>query len=321
MKIKIPLRISFIGGGTDIPPYFIYNQGESISCTIDKYAVVTDLPNGSIPVLNNYDDLKQAAIKLANEHQKDYVASLRVACEIPPGSGLGTSSSIALGLCIAIYGYSNPYVLAQKAIELERIIAGISGGIQDQYIAAFPGLTRFQYKAEKINPFNSDTDYKNLRLCTEIIPYHKAAVDTKELSNHLLLVDTGIIRRQANIMNSQIERNSKGLNSDPLSAIRNAVPGIHDCLINQDWYAFGCLLSDSWEWKKRLSDGIGFELVDEIINEARNMKITYGGKLLGAGGGGYVLLICEDREKAYYMMTAKGYRCITPNIVNEYVIE
>lgn len=326
MLIKIPLRISFIGGGTDIAPAFLEKDGLAISATFDKYVHVGTPAN--VPNVDAFQDMKEKTKTFYNEFEhpifqpKTAPYNLNIASEIVPGSGLGTSSAIAVALIVAMFNLNirqrqmTPFDVANLAITFEREWCGIEGGIQDQYIASFPGLNKFEFSGEIIEDDKPNNKYSNIRLKTKVSPYHHYLVNRHRLSSKLLLVDTGIIRRQANIMNEQINATIAHKITDALDKIRFLTQWFDNHLIKQDWYELGKVVSESWGRKKELNPNINIPEVDQILKDAQ--AISYGGKLLGAGGGGYVLLICADREETNFFLTAKGYRTILPNIVNRW---
>lgn len=301
--IGVPLRISFIGGGTDMPEYFRRYGGKTISCTINHYAYIAN--HNKYEDITNYDDLLLATKTWAKAYGVEIPNIITVSSDAPPGSGLGTSSAIAVGLIKLLRPYLHPYLIAREAIILEREIAQISGGWQDQFIAAIPGLNIFEYNTDgtiRVIPFT---------------PYNYFSFE--ELASHILLVDTGIIRRQANIMNTQLSKTKTGELDKQLNNIKKLVSDFETALIHKNWTECGYILDKSWEYKKELSNGISIPHVDDILDTAKRNRTYLGGKLLGAGGGGYVLIFCSDRNLMKYYLTSKGFRCYTPSIVTGYL--
>jgi D-glycero-alpha-D-manno-heptose-7-phosphate kinase len=305
MLLKIPLRISFVGGGTDFPEHFDKYKGASISLTFNKFVYITNEPerfNG----VHEYDDLVKAA-----QTFYDDTTNVRIASDIPPGSGLGTSSAIAVGLAkiyAPYYRQHDAEYLAETAIEIERVIADIPGGLQDQYIAAYPGCSLVRYSKDKI------TIEKHDKIGLILTP-------------HLLLLDTGINRRQQGLMTEQIERTETDKNIAQLMRIQQHTERFIASWLDENknrlLRTLGKILIDSWEIKKQLATGISNPDIDKQIQQIKELPKeaeVYGSKLMGAGGGGYILLICKDREATRLELTAKGNRIIVPEFVDSHEV-
>lgn len=306
---KTPFRISFFGGGTDFPDFYKEYGGKVLSTTIDKYAYVNvrNLPHffeykneiiySKIEQVKNIDNINHPMVKNTLKHMGVDNIKITYDADLPARSGLGTSSSFAVGLINSLNNLSeNKYNLdsyeyrkkiADSAIYVERVLCNEAGGIQDQIAAAFGGLNiinmgkninvsddaLYNYEVEKVNVDN----------------------DTKEnLSNNLLLFFTGIKRDSFKVQNDTVKNiNNKYEN---LLEMNRLVDVAKNHLRKNELNEFGKLLDYAWQLKKSLSDSISLNIVDEIY-EAGMSAGALGGKLLGAGGGGFILFYVEDKYK------------------------
>jgi D-glycero-alpha-D-manno-heptose-7-phosphate kinase len=293
------LRISFGGGGTDVPPYPEERGGAVLSATIDKYAYcslaarndelvnVTSLDYDLVAryPLNDkleYDgklDLVKAATKVMGVKNG---VNLFLHSDMPPGSGLGTSSTMTVALVGALGHWLKlplgEYDVAELAYRIERQEAGIKGGRQDQYAASFGGFNFIEFLGEKtiVNP---------LKIRREIV---------NELEYRLMLCYTGRTRLSAGIIDDQV-RGYTEKKEDVVRALdetKQLAIATKNTLLLGKINDFGSLLHQSWQSKKRFSSKITDPYIDELYDVARQNG-ALGGKLLGAGGGGYLLLLCE----------------------------
>lgn len=294
MIIKIPLRISFIGGGTDFPHYFERETGLSVSTTFNQYAYITDDVE-KWQGINNHKDLIQAAQTFYSSDKP-----LKVASDMPPGSGLGTSSAICVGLSKMLAPYWRSYdseYLAQSAIEIERNIADIPGGYQDQYTAAYPGTNKFIWRKDKV--------------------YIEPIKLNYNLQQHLLLVNTKVTRRQNELMNNQISSTINQDNDKALNAIKIQANQFIKALKDKDISELGWILYRSWQEKKKLAQGINIPELEEFEDKVwKKIKSVYGFKLMGAGGGGYILVICKNRYDTAIELATLGYESYKPALVD-----
>ena len=301
---RAPLRISFGGGGTDVEPYCIDHGGAIIGSTINKYAYCSILPKETDEITVHsldfdmtvkynakenyvYDgklDLVKAAL---NALDIDQGCEVYLQCDAPPGSGLGTSSTVMVTLLTAMAKWKgitlDAYEMADLAYHVEREILGISGGYQDQYAATFGGFNFIEFHGRNnvvVNP---------LRIKKDII---------HELQYNLLLCYTGNIHVSANIITDQVN-NYKKNETDAVSAmteVKALAFAMKDELLKGNLHNFGRLLDYGWKSKKRMSSKITNPKVDELYEEALKAG-ALGGKLLGAGGGGYLLVYCPYNVK------------------------
>lgn len=299
---KTPLRISFVGGGTDLPSFYEKDFGAVLSSTIDKYIYVI--------IKGRFDDLivvnwtKKEIVKTPNEIEHDLVreamkkAGIEKAVEITTiadipseGSGLGSSSSLTVGLLNVFYTFKGmqipPERLAREACEIEIDIVGKPIGKQDHYAAAFGGLNEILFYREgsvKINKINLPND--NLRI----------------LGSNLLLFYTGVTRSADTILIKQKEKSDVLFRT--LLDIRNQVSVLKDCLENGATDSIGPIMKHGWLMKKSLVLPISNEKIDKMYEKALQAGAT-GGKICGAGGGGFLLLYVP-REKQNAVRDALG---------------
>jgi D-glycero-alpha-D-manno-heptose-7-phosphate kinase len=302
IRSKSPFRISFGGGGTDVPPYCWEHGGAVISTTIDKYAYVTITPNKNRAInIHSLDyrlkksfeigeeleydgklDIVKATI---NKFKVDKGCDLLIHSDMPPGSGLGVSSAVTVALIGAFkdfFGiYMNAYEIAELAYHIEREELGMEGGYQDQYASTFGGLNYIEFKNEVIvNP---------LRLRPEIL---------NELQYRLLLCYTGDTRLsseiQVDLVRGYTERRRDSV--EGLLNLKRIADEMKYSLLKGDFKKFGELLHQGWIEKKRLSNKITNPEIDKLYEIAR-LNGVIGGKILGAGGGGHLLFFCEFDKK------------------------
>ncbi|MBM3267567.1 MAG: GHMP kinase [Candidatus Sericytochromatia bacterium] len=301
VRARAPLRVSFCGGGTDVRPYPEERGGCVLSCTIDMYAYATVAPreDAEIHVTSldygvqaryepdklAYDgelDLVKAALKLMRLEQG---LELFIHSDAPPGSGLGSSSTMIVALIGALARWQNvpltPYEIADLAIQVERTELGIAGGLQDQYAAAFGGCNFMEFTRHTVvNPLRIPADH------------------LAELQYHLLLCYTGRTRLSGNIVARQtasyVAREWTVVAA--LDEMKSLAIELKNALLRGRLRYFGELLHVAWEVKKRLAAEITTGEVDRLYAAAREAG-ALGGKLLGAGGGGYLLLFCPFDRK------------------------
>ena len=322
---KTPFRISFFGGGTDFPDYFEEYGGKVLSTTIDKYCYVNirHLPHffdykneiiySKIEQVKNVSDIEHPMVK--NILKLFNIENLKVTydADLPARTGLGTSSSFAVGLINAICKYKKIYDvkfknnlsdnvydikknIADLAIYVERVMCNEAGGVQDQIAASFGGLSIINLKKQtKKSFYNIDImNFNGYEYEVEKLNIGKEKI--KRLSNNLLLYFTGIARNSFEVQ-KETEKVIKK-NNDNLKIMNGLVDKAYDILIKSDNYIeFGKLLDYTWELKRGLSKGISNDYIDDIYMKAKKAG-AIGGKLLGAGGGGFLLFYVEDEKKA-----------------------
>jgi D-glycero-alpha-D-manno-heptose-7-phosphate kinase len=299
-RAKAPLRVSFAGGGTDVPPFPEQEGGLVLNATINRHAYGALRPREDSqiqiesadfgleigydreegPVFDGKLDLVKAAIrKLDREGSKGF--SLFLHSSAPPGSGLGSSSTLMVtlvGLLKEFHGLPlTDYEIAELSYHVEREDVGIKGGLQDQYAATFGGFNFIEFHGDRtiVNP---------LRVNPWIV---------NELEHNMLLCYTGATRRSDHIIEDQSERLAQG-DEDTLAGLRlqkEFAVEMKNALLRGQPNRLGELLDDAWEAKKRMSPRIATPFIEEAYAAARAAG-ALGGKVTGAGGGGYMLLYC-----------------------------
>ena len=295
---KTPLRISFFGGGTDYPEWFNSYGGQVISTTIDKYSFISlrILPSffkekyriaySKIELVNKIQDIKHPAVRAAFKHCKlEKGMELTYSSDMPSNSGVGSSSNFIVGILKAIYELKkikiNSFELAKKSIFLERNLIKDHVGFQDQIICAYGGFKNIIFK-NKNNFFVKDLNLKTSR--------------EKELNSNLMLFFTGIRRNSNNL--AKEHKNNIEKNYYQLQKINEMVIEAKSILkssCNLD--IFGKLLNESWLIKKTLTKNTSNKFINQIYRTAiKNGAL--GGKLLGAGGGGFILFyVPKENQK------------------------
>lgn len=291
---RTPFRISFVGGGTDIKDYYEKGYGAVVSTAIDKYMYVAvnekfdeeiRVSYSETEIVDNVDSIKHGiireALRLVGIAKKIEIVTI---ADIPGrGTGLGSSSSLAVGLLNALYSYEgkfrNAEALANEACEIEIAKLMQPIGKQDQYIAAYGGLNYIRFNA-------------NDSVLVEPIPLSRKV--REELEGNLLCFFTGSTRSSNDILKNQ-KKNIPGT-MDILDSMREQADEMRMCLKNNDLTKFGDLLNEGWILKRKLSEGITNTMIDEYYDKARQAG-ALGGKISGAGGGGFLTVYCEKRKQ------------------------
>jgi D-glycero-alpha-D-manno-heptose-7-phosphate kinase len=296
---QTPLRISFLGGGTDYPEHFQEHGGAVLGTAVDKFAllsmsqVYSSLFDYSIRVayrkvecVKTIDEIEHAPFReclrwagITRGVEINYTS------ELPAFTGLGSSSSFVVGLLNTAYAYQRrlmpPLELAYEAIDLERKVLGESVGCQDQTFAAVGGFNLIEFRGEH--------DFV-------VHPVQFTAQRLKEFEDHLLIFFTGIRRRAEELASRQVTRVKQ--NYSHLAVMRLQVDEGYRILVNRgSLAAFGALLHEAWLRKRSLEETISNETVDQIYRAGIEAG-ALGGKLLGAGGGGFMLFFVPPERKA-----------------------
>lgn len=284
---QTPLRISFTGGGTDLGEFYSQEEGMVVSTAIDKYIFVIIKERFDEKIYINYS--KKEIVDSVDEIEHELVregmrktglksgVEITTLADIPSeGSGLGSSSSVTVGLLNAFYQFQGIQVtaerLAQEACEIEIDICGKPIGKQDQYIAAYGGLNQFTFK--------TDDSVKAERLS---LPDERL----RKLGSNLLLFYTGLTRKSADILDEQKKRT--GNKMDILRKMKDLVPKTKEAILNCNFDELGPLLHENWLCKRQLATKITNPKIDQLYERALSGGAT-GGKISGAGGGGFLLL-------------------------------
>jgi len=295
---KTPFRMSFFGGGTDMESYFRENGGAVLSTTFDKYCYVTvrHLPQvfeytteavySKTERVKTIDEIKHPAIRNAMQMMDVKNVRLTYEADLPARSGLGTSSSFAVGMLHAFHALKGKYAdkkeLADEAIRLERILCNEAGGWQDQIAASFGGLNKivFDHNGYTVNPVIIGAERR------------------KDLNNNLMMFFTGFTRFSAEIQveNQNVARNKMA----ELKEMRSLVDEAEQILVStgSSLDEFGRLLDHTWQLKKQTGSKVSTEGIDMLYEKGIEAG-ALGGKLLGAGGGGFLLFyVPQDKQDA-----------------------
>jgi D-glycero-alpha-D-manno-heptose-7-phosphate kinase len=304
---RSPLRITLGGGGTDLPSYYREHEGFLIAAAIDKYVYVTTMRPFKPGIYLKYSQLEQVEDVASIRHPiireamqmldfKTPQIEITTLADIPAGTGLGSSGSFTTSLLKALYAHRkrlvHPQELAELAchVEIDRLREPI--GKQDQYIAAYGGITCFT--------FNRDDSVNAVPLAL--------SMDTLfDLEDNLLLFFTGFSRSAGSILKDQNTR-TKESDDDMLKNLHYVKElGIRSKLALEGGNAslFGQLMHEHWEHKKRRSGGMSNPQIDEWYALAMSSG-AIGGKLVGAGGGGFLMFYASDRNKLRHSMARAG---------------
>lgn len=296
---QTPFRISFFGGGTDYPTWCNEHGGAVLSTSINKYGYITcrQLPPffehkhrivySKIETINDISKIDHPAVRAVfQELNIDDGLEIHYDGDLPARSGIGSSSSFTVGLLNALYALRGQMMskqqLAEQAIHIEQDVIGEAVGYQDQIAAAFGGLNRIEFHPDK-----------TFSVKPVIVP----AWRSQQLNERLMLFFTGFSRIAATVAKSKIENLQK--KSDHLNAMFRMVEDAQNILQNtsEDLTDFGRLLHEGWRRKKELSEQVSNSSIDEIYEAGMRAGAT-GGKILGAGGGGFVLFYVPPENQA-----------------------
>ena len=291
--IRTPFRMSFIGGGSDLKEFYSRSPGCVISTTINKYMYIFIHPffderiqvkYSKTELVNRVEEIKHPIVREVVKKFNLRGIDINSIADIPSGTGLGSSSSFTVGLLHALYAYTHKYVSAEQLardaceIEIEKLNEPI--GKQDQYASAYGG-------------FNIIRFYSDGNVNIEPIIVDPLLVET--LQNNLLLFYIGSIRNASSVLSDQkknIINDDEKFNT--LQEMTNLVADMNKCLVESDLNNFGKILNQNWQLKKSLSPKISATEIDNIYETGLKNGAS-GGKLLGAGGGGFILFYCEKK--------------------------
>ncbi len=291
--VQTPLRVSFAGGGTDFAGFYESEGGCVVSSAIDKYifVIAKERFDNNIRVGYSKTELADTLDEVQHELVREALRMVGVKpgieistmADIPSeGSGLGSSSSVTVGLLNAFYAYVGELVpaslLAEQACEIEINILGKPIGKQDQYIAAYGGIRAFEFRKD------GGVNVSAIKLPEDL---------RRELSDHLLLFYTGITRKSDTILAEQKENIAD--KASILREMRDQAYELKNQLEIGNIDAVGHALRDGWELKKRLAGGITNDYINEMYDTAINAG-ALGAKIAGAGGGGFLLVYCQRHK-------------------------
>ena len=306
---RSPLRISLGGGGTDLPSYYREHGGFLIAAAIDKYVYITVHQTFVPELIVKYSKLERVGTAAELEHPiireamrlldvEGKYLELTSMADIPAGTGLGSSGSFATALLKALHthkkGLMHPRELAEQACHIEIDVLGEPIGKQDQYIAAFGGITSFEFQPD------------------DRVVAHPLRLDSDTLSNleeNLLLFFTGYSRSASAILKEQDDatRQKDAAMSGNLHEVKELGYRSQQALEAGDLAGFAELLSAQWERKKQRSGAMSNDRIDSWYRLAMDNGAR-GGKLIGAGGGGFLLFYAEDNSRLRRAMSETGLR-------------
>jgi D-glycero-alpha-D-manno-heptose-7-phosphate kinase len=306
-RAKAPLRLGLAGGGTDVFPYSDLYGGAVLNATISMYAYATIEPNeegriifeaidtgekvdikDEIKIDGELDLLKGVCNRVLNDFAKKPLSfKLTTYVDAPPGSGLGSSSTLivaAIGaFCEWLRLPLGEYDVAQLAYEVERKDLGIAGGKQDQYAAAFGGFNFMEFYDNGkviVNPLRIKQEYIN------------------ELEFSFLLYYTGTSRLSSEIIEAQqksvMEKKKESI--EAMNRVKEQAVLMKEVLLMGRLNEIGAIMDYGWQYKKQMADGISNPIIDRIYDEAKKAGAT-GGKISGAGGGGFMMLYCPGNSR------------------------
>ncbi len=312
IRSKAPLRLGLAGGGTDVSPYSDLYGGAIVNASINLYAYANLIPRtDGLIVFRSIDKKQKIEYQSLDEIQLDGQLDLlkgvvlhlvkneinlpllkkgfelNTYVDAPAGSGLGTSSTLVVAIVGAFAYWLNwplgEYDMAKTAYQIERIELGMSGGKQDQYAATFGGINFMEFLADDkviVNPLNIRPEYLH------------------ELQNNLVLYYTGTSRLSASIIDAQ-QKNVTAKKEKPVDAmhkLKEQSQMMKDALLQGNLNQIGEILDFGWQFKKQMADEISNRLIDEIYTEAMAKGAT-GGKISGAGGGGFMIFYCPQNAR------------------------
>ena len=292
---RTPFRMSFIGGGSDLKEFYNRSPGCVLSTTINKYMYIfvhpyfdnqIQIKYSKTELVDHIDEIEHPIVREVLKRFNLNGIDINSIADIPAGTGLGSSSSYTVGLLHALYTYTNQQVstelLAQEACEIEIDILKEPIGKQDQYAAAYGGLNLIR--------FYPDGTVKVEPLKMEIKVY-------KQLQENLLLFYTGTTRSASDVLNDQKQNMiNERTKFDSLVRMTELVEQANNNLCNSDIEGFGKTLDENWQLKKSLSNKISNKDIDDLYAVAMKHG-ALGGKLLGAGGGGFFIFYCEKGQQ------------------------
>ena len=294
---KTPFRMSFFGGGTDMESFFKENGGSVLSTTFDKYCYInvrhlprffdysTELSYSKTERVTNIDDIEHPAIRNAMKMLDMHEIRLTYEADLPARSGLGTSSSFAVGMLNAFYALKGKYAskkqLADEAIYLERVLCNEAGGWQDQIAASFGGFNRIDFNADgyTVHP-------------VIVSPQRK-----QQLNNNLMMFFTGFTRFSSEIQKAnKLDDESK---TKQLKQMLTLVDEAESILTDhsKDLDDFGRLLDVTWKLKRQTGKSVSTSNIDNLYDKGISAG-ALGGKLLGAGGGGFLVFYVTPEKQA-----------------------
>jgi D-glycero-alpha-D-manno-heptose-7-phosphate kinase len=304
---RTPMRISIGGGGTDLPSYYRQFGGFVISAAISKYVYITInrsffdgyfLKYSDVEHAKTYDEVRHPLLREALRlHEVGRGIEIVSIADVPAGTGLGSSGSFLVGLLHALHALKRQPVTAEtlacEAIDIEMNRLGEPVGKQDQYIAAYGGLTCQEYQPDD---------------SVKITPLHLSDATVHELRDSLMMFFVGYTRQATALLQDQQQRSEQGDSQmlEGLHFTKELGYEIKCALEAGKVYCFGELMHQHWLRKRKRSAGMSNDRIDELYDLARNRGGATGGKLVGAGGSGFLLFHTHDRRRLRSAMTEAG---------------
>jgi D-glycero-alpha-D-manno-heptose-7-phosphate kinase len=305
--VRSPLRISIGGGGTDLPSYYMRKGGFVLSAAIDKYVYVAVnrpfidgyfLKYSHYENVNRIEEIKHPIVRSALSlfSSEDARIEISTMADIPSGTGLGSSGSFTTALIKALSAYYKKAIHAEELAEISSKIEiemlGEPIGKQDQYIASYGGFTAFEFK----------TDGQVVSKCLKL-----STATLHNLEDNLLLFYTGTVRSASEILKDQHYKTLKNDKEmvENLDFIKELGLKSEELLLAGDCHGFGSLMNEHWEHKRSRSNGITNKTIDYAYELALENGAV-GGKLVGAGGGGFLLFYAKDAEQLRKCMATQG---------------
>jgi len=303
--VRSPVRISFGGGGTDLPAYYEQFGGAVLSAAINKYFYTilgkrsddrVQVISSDLRVFETWHDIANMSLRgnaleiplaVLKELKSDVGVDLFLASEIPPGTGLGSSASVCVNILKTLTTYLqqplSKYQLAERAFQIARRGLEKHIGKQDEYAAAFGGLNYISFNAD-------DT--------VEVEPIIIEPAVLRELQSNLMLFFTGSAHQSWTILKEQEEstRITGGVAVEALHEVKALAMQMRTARMTGDLHHFGELLHEGWQAKRRVSGKISTPRIDQLYSLARENG-AIGGKITGAGGGGFLLLYCQAQNQ------------------------
>lgn len=293
---KTPFRISFVGGGSDLEAFYSKHAGAVLSTSINKYMYISShkyfepekirTKYSQTETVDRVEDLKHNLLRTILQKRKiSGGIEISSIADVPAGTGMGSSSSFTVGVLHNLSAVQNQLAsketLAKEACEIEIDILKEPIGKQDQYAAAYGGLNTIEFQPNGHVSVN---------------PLHLSAEGQSEMQDHLMMFYIGNQRSASSILAEQKKNISQEDKFNALKQMVGLVPELRDSLVGGDWKNFGDLMHENWMLKQGLASGIANPLITELYDAARGAG-AMGGKLLGAGGGGFMLFVCDPTKR------------------------
>lgn len=304
---RTPFRISFVGGGSDLEAFYGKHPGAVLSTSIDKYMYISShkffepdkirTKYSQTETVDRVEDLKHNLLRTILQ-RFDIKGGLEISsiADVPAGTGMGSSSSFTVGVLHNLSAVQNRFVsketLAKEACNIEINILGEPIGKQDQYAAAYGGLNVIE--------FHSDGN-------VSVQPLHLSGDAHRDMQDHLMMFYIGNQRSASSILQEQKKNTSQEDKYNALVQMVGLVYDLRDSILAGRWSEMGEILHENWMLKQSLASGITNPMITGIYDAARNAGAT-GGKLLGAGGGGFMLFYCPPDKQDRVRNALKNVR-------------